>query len=165
MNSHTKKMIPICALLIIFSFSTLLSGCFFISFPVKTSPTASEISPEPTSAENSEASSSAASSAASSAPASASESASASQSAAPGTEQTLTGTFEKIEWGDYLHLYMLGDDSQEYSFFIMQFPGLDPETLVEGQRIKVTWKNVDEYVSEAQGSFNFDKIIKIELIS
>ena len=59
---------------------------------------------------------------------------------------------------------MTGDDKVEYNFFIMKYPGLDVEALVAGQKIKVTWMNVDEFISEAGGSFNIDKVIKIELV-
>ena len=161
MNMKMEKAIVASCFLM--ASALLFTGCIVISFPsIKTSSTASS-SVQASTVSSSPPSSTAVSE---SAQASSSESVSVSASASvpSGTEQTMTGTFEKIEQGDYLHLYLIGEDKAEYSFFIMHFPGLDPETLVAGQKIRITWRNVDEYVSEAQGSFNFDEITKIEVI-
>lgn len=148
--------------------TSLLTGCIMISFPkVTSSPSSSTVSSKTSSASVSAqpTSGTVSESLSASSSAAASESLSESTSVPSGTEQTLTGTFVRIEWGDYMHLYMTDDNMVEHTFFIKQYPGLDPESLVAGQKIKVTWMNVDEFISEAGGSFNFDKITKIELVS
>ncbi len=76
----------------------------------------------------------------------------------------LTGTYQKAEWGDYLHIYVKGDDGKDYNFFVLKYPGLDVETLKAGQKLKVTWQNVDELLNPPGKIVNFDKAIKVELI-
>ena len=76
----------------------------------------------------------------------------------------LSGTFQGYEWGDYLHVSILGDDGTSYSFFVLKYPGVDIETLVVGQKVKVTWQNTDEYLDPPGDTINVDKILSIELI-
>lgn len=76
----------------------------------------------------------------------------------------LKGKFQGLEWGDYLHLSVRGNDSKEYSFFVLTDPGLDPESLEVGQKIKVTWQNVNEYLDPPGEKVNIDKVIKLELL-
>jgi hypothetical protein len=78
--------------------------------------------------------------------------------------QVLTGTFQKAEWGDYLHVDIKGDDGVDYSFFVLKYPGIDIETLTAGTKVKVTWQNVNEYLDPPGETVNIDKIIKIELV-
>jgi len=97
--------------------------------------------------------------------ASASASAASSVSSASGAgDQTIIGTFVKIEWGDYLHIYIKGNDGVEHSFFILHNVGMDTETLVAGQKIKITWHNADTYLPEVSQTFNFDEATKVELV-
>lgn len=78
--------------------------------------------------------------------------------------QMLTGTFQGLEWGDYLHITIKGEDGVEYSFFVLKYPGVDPETLDIGQKVKVTWQNSDEFLDPPGETVNVDKVISIELI-
>lgn len=78
--------------------------------------------------------------------------------------QTTTGTFLKLEWGDYLHLYITGSDGKEHSYFILKKIAVDPETLVKGQKIKVTWHNADTYLTQISQIENIDEATKIELL-
>jgi len=76
----------------------------------------------------------------------------------------LTGTFQEAEWGDYLHITIKGDDGKDYSFFVIKYPGVEVETLKAGQKVKVTWQNVDEILNPPGKTVNFDKVISIEII-
>ncbi|HAL73649.1 MAG TPA: hypothetical protein DCM45_00985 [Clostridiales bacterium] len=76
----------------------------------------------------------------------------------------LTGQFDGAEWGDYLHVNILGDDGLSYSFFVLKYPGLDVETLTVGQKVKVIWKNSDEYLNPPGETRNIDVAISIELV-
>lgn len=97
---------------------------------------------------------------------SSSDTASVSESASSSTgEKSLTGIFEEIEVGDYMHLYMQGDDGLQYDFFILHNVGVAPETLVPGQKITVFWRNVDNYLSEISQTVNMDEITRIELVT
>lgn len=141
--------------------ASLLTGCIIISSPkVTSSPSSWLVSSNPASSQVSSDSSS--ETASSSAAASSSET--VSYPVYSGTEEITTGTFSSFEMGDYGHLYMTGEDNVEYNYIIMKYPGLDPESLVAGQKIKVTWMNVDEFITEAGGTFNIDLVIKIELV-
>lgn len=51
----------------------------------------------------------------------------------------------------------------DYSFFVIKYPGLDVETLTIGQKLKITWQNVDEYLNPPGDTVNIDKIISMEL--
>lgn len=77
----------------------------------------------------------------------------------------LTGTFQEAEWGDYLHVSIKGDDNIVHSFFVLKYPGVEVETLLAGQKVKVTWKNSDEYLDPPGETINIDQIINIELLS
>lgn len=72
------------------------------------------------------------------------------------------GIFKYIEWGDYLHLYMADTDGAEMSFFVLKYPGYDVETLTEGQKIKVFWRNVDIFLDSPQEMVNLNELVKIE---
>jgi hypothetical protein len=78
--------------------------------------------------------------------------------------KVLKGKFQGVEWGDYLHLNVRGNDGKEHSFFVLTNPGLDPESLEVGQKIKVTWQNVNEYLDPPGEKVNIDKVIKLELL-
>ncbi|MHB1484822.1 MAG: hypothetical protein ACYCYI_09185 [Saccharofermentanales bacterium] len=75
-----------------------------------------------------------------------------------------TGSFQNIEWGDYLHLQMMGDDVKNYSFFVLKSSTVDLDSLQEGQRIKVTWQNITKDLGVPAGVINFDELLKIEII-
>ncbi|MEA4889195.1 MAG: hypothetical protein VB070_07000 [Clostridiaceae bacterium] len=77
---------------------------------------------------------------------------------------TLTGTFQGYEWGDYLHVSILGDDGTTYDFFVLKYPGVEVETLDIGQKVKVIWQNSDEYLDPPGDNVNLDKVLSIELI-
>jgi hypothetical protein len=66
--------------------------------------------------------------------------------------------------GDYMHINILGDDGKTYSFFVLKYPGVDIETLPVGQKVKVTWQNVDEYLNPPGDTINIDKVLGIELV-
>jgi len=77
---------------------------------------------------------------------------------------TLTGTFQGYEWGDYLHVSILGDDGTTYDFFVLKYPGVEVETLDIGQKVKVIWQNSNEYLDPPGDNVNLDKVLSIELI-
>ena len=77
--------------------------------------------------------------------------------------EVIEGTFLYIEWGDYLHLAMKDDEGEVWSFFILKYPGVDPELLKEGQRIKIYWRNVDVFLEAPQETINLNEIVTIEL--
>lgn len=76
----------------------------------------------------------------------------------------LTGVFQSIEWGDYLHMNIKDEDGVDFSFFVLTDTGVDPESLNSGQKIKVTWQNSDEFLDPPGETVNLDKIITIELV-
>jgi hypothetical protein len=78
--------------------------------------------------------------------------------------QVLTGTFQGAEWGDYLHVYIKGDDNQDYSFFVLKYPGIDVEELDVGQRVQVTWQNIYKYLDPPGQTTNIDVALSIALI-
>lgn len=78
--------------------------------------------------------------------------------------QVLTGTFQGLEWGDYLHITIKSEDGVDYTFFVLKYPGVDPETLAIGQKVKVTWQNSDEFLDPPGETVNVDKVISIELV-
>ena len=75
------------------------------------------------------------------------------------------GVFAYIEWGDYLHLYMFDPEGSEQSFFVLKYPGYDVESLEEGQKIKVQWRNVDVFLEAPKEIINLNELIKIEIIN
>lgn len=74
------------------------------------------------------------------------------------------GFFQNIEWGDYLHLNMIDTDGNQVSFFVLKYPGYDVETLVEGQKIKVYWRNTDVFLEAPQAMINLDELVKLEAV-
>lgn len=82
----------------------------------------------------------------------------------PSNAQILTGTFQGIEWGDYMHISIRGDDGVDYSFFVLHSIGMDPETLAIGQAVKVTWQNSDVFLDPPGETINIDQIIGMELL-
>lgn len=78
--------------------------------------------------------------------------------------QVLTGKFESAEWGDYLHINIKSDDGKSYSFFVLRYPGIEVETLAVGQKLKIYWKNSDEYLDPPGETQNIDVAVKIELM-
>lgn len=76
----------------------------------------------------------------------------------------LFGTFAGIEWGDYLHVNIAGDDGVDYSFFVLKPIGVDFETIENGTKVKVTWINSAEYLNPPGETRNIDHIIEFEII-
>jgi hypothetical protein len=151
-----------------FLIGTMLSGCIL---PVRTtsSQAGSSVAASSDGTSSGSGSSDVASSALTSSEAVSSEISSSEPAATPtGSTSTdgpslLTGTFQSIEWGDYLHLQMLGDDNVEYSFFVLTYVGVDPESLTAGQRIRVTWQTVTKFLDPPGSDVTFDEITLIEL--
>ncbi len=75
------------------------------------------------------------------------------------------GIFTYIEWGDYLHLYMMDIEKNELSFFVLKYPDFDVELLKEGQKIKAYWRNVDIFLDAPQAIINLNELVKIEIIN
>lgn len=78
--------------------------------------------------------------------------------------QILTGQFQGIEWGDFMHISIKGDDGLDYSFFVLQSTDIDLETLEIGQNVRVTWQNSDVQLGEPFGIQNVDQLIDIDLL-
>ena len=76
--------------------------------------------------------------------------------------QEITGTFDSVVWGDYLHLTLKDGGGKLRDFFVLKNVGVDPETLTKGQKIKVQWQNVDTYLDAPAAVTNIDEIVKIE---
>lgn len=88
---------------------------------------------------------------------------------APTTVETslgnvLYGSFAGIEWGDYLHINITGDDGIDYSFFVIKQIDVDFETIENGTKVKVTWINSDEFLNPPGETVNIDQIIAFEII-
>lgn len=79
-------------------------------------------------------------------------------------QSILIGTFQNIEWGDYAHLQMVGNDGISYSFFIESTGGVKLDSLIEGQKIKVIWQNIDKLLDPPGEVINIDEILSIELL-
>ncbi|MBN1623236.1 MAG: hypothetical protein JW903_02620 [Clostridia bacterium] len=74
------------------------------------------------------------------------------------------GVFSYIEWGDYLHLYLIDFVNTVHSFFVLKYPGYDVESLEEGRKIKVYWRNVDVFLEAPQETINLNEVVKIEVM-
>jgi hypothetical protein len=78
--------------------------------------------------------------------------------------QILTGKFQGVEWGDFMHVNIRGEDGVDYSFFVLQSFDIDFETIKTGQAVKASWQNSDVQLGEPYGINNVDQIIDIELL-
>ncbi|MBN2883198.1 MAG: hypothetical protein JXN10_06690, partial [Clostridia bacterium] len=74
------------------------------------------------------------------------------------------GVFSYIEWGDYLHLYLIDFVNTVHSFFVLKYPGYDVESLEEGRKIKVHWRNVDVFLEAPQETVNLNEVVNIEVL-
>jgi hypothetical protein len=74
------------------------------------------------------------------------------------------GVFSYIEWGDYLHLYMIDSEGSGHSFFVLKYPGLDVESLTEGEKIKVYWRNVDVFLDAPQEIITLNELVRIDIL-
>lgn len=77
--------------------------------------------------------------------------------------KTLTGSFNGVEWGDFMHVNIIGDDGVEYSFFVVQSLDIDIESIPLGQAVEISWQNIDTDLGEPYGIQNIDLLIDIEL--
>lgn len=79
---------------------------------------------------------------------------------------TLTGTFQSFVWGDFLHVDILGDDGVTYSFFVIHCDSeVEIETLTPGQRVTVTWQNIDKElpIGDTKEIVNIDEMLTLVL--
>ena len=79
---------------------------------------------------------------------------------------TLTGTFQGSVWGDFLHVDILGDDGVAYSFFVVNCDSeVDVESLTVGQKVIVTWQNIDKElpIGDTKEVHNIDELLTLEL--
>jgi hypothetical protein len=79
--------------------------------------------------------------------------------------RTMTGTFVRLEWGDYLHLYICTKDGNEAAFWVLSNVGVDSETLKAGQEIEISWENRNVYIEEADEIINMDVATSIRVLS
>lgn len=78
----------------------------------------------------------------------------------------LTGTFQSYVWGDFLHVDILGDDGVLYSFFVINCDSeVEIETLTSGQKVIVTWQNIDKElpIGDTTEIHNIDELLTLVL--
>ena len=86
--------------------------------------------------------------------------------AATNAIHTLTGTFQSYVWGDFLHVDILGDDGVLYSFFVINCDSeVEIETLTSGQKVTVTWQNIDKElpIGDTKEVHNIDELLTLVL--
>jgi len=71
---------------------------------------------------------------------------------------TFIGYFVEFQFGDYGHVCIRTEDGEERWFWISGDCHTDFEGLTPGQKLQVTWINVDKYVDEAEKVINMDMI-------
>ncbi len=86
--------------------------------------------------------------------------------AATNAIHTLTGTFQSYVWGDFLHVDILGDDGVLYSFFVINCDSeVEIETLTSGQKVTVTWQNIDKElpIGDTKEVHSIDELLTLVL--
>ena len=76
-----------------------------------------------------------------------------------------TGKFIGLEYGDYVHLGVLTADGEEVWFWVGSQCPTDPENLLPGQSIEITWKNRNVYIDEAGEEMNMALVTGITVLS
>ncbi len=86
--------------------------------------------------------------------------------AATNAIHTLTGTFQSYVWGDFLHVDILGDDGVLYSFYVINCDSeVEIETLTSGQKVTVTWQNIDKElpIGDTKEVHSIDELLTLVL--
>ena len=83
----------------------------------------------------------------------------------------MTGKFQQLVEGDYLHFELRDDaDGKKKSFFLAaDIPQKDWMPFYEhpeykGKKVKITWRNTDRYLEHAGAVNNIDEVLSIELL-
>ena len=76
-----------------------------------------------------------------------------------------TGKFIGLEYGDYVHLGVLTADGEEVWFWVGSQCPTDPETLLPGQPIEITWENRFVYIDETGEGMSMDLVTSITVLS
>lgn len=77
---------------------------------------------------------------------------------------TFTGYFAELQYGDYMHVLIRAEDGEECWFWISSSCDTDFETLTIGQKMEVTWVNIDLYIYEPDKVINLDMITEVTLL-
>jgi hypothetical protein len=82
--------------------------------------------------------------------------------------QTLTGTFDSLEFGDYAHVNIADQRGEIHSFWLGNDPSLskfvDHPEKYQGAPVKVHWHAVKRNIPEAGGEMEIEEAFRIELL-
>lgn len=85
-----------------------------------------------------------------------------------GDEQTIRGTFQSLDMGDYMHFNMLDEAGEELSFFVMEVPADEIAPFeqggMEGKSVEVKWRKVTRDIPEAGGEMEIEELTSVKVL-